>query len=76
MRTKNGETAKELATAIVLTEIGALAKELPYCHRDENPPWFEFRVRQYIAKIHNRMLDNSTLDGMHIEVVSNMGLTG
>jgi hypothetical protein len=69
MRNKDGETPKELATAIVLTEIAALSKELPFNHRDEHPPSFERKVREQIAKIHNRMLDKSNLDGMHVEEV-------
>lgn len=72
-RNKDGETPKEVATAIVLTELSALTKELPFSQRDENPPWFELRVRQCIAKIHNRMLDDSTLDGMHVEVSAQIG---
>ena len=68
MRNKYHETPRELAIGIVLTEIAALAKELPLSHRDEHPPSFELKTRQQIATIHNRMLDKSNLDGMHVEV--------
>ena len=68
MRNKDGETPKELATAIVLTEVAAMSRELPFSHRDEHAPSFELQVRKQLAKIHNNLLDKSTLDGMHVEV--------
>jgi len=66
MRNKNGETPKDLALMIVLTEIATFAEELPFSHRDEHTPSFEREIRYQIARIHNRLLDQSTLDGMHI----------
>lgn len=68
MRNKDGETPKELATAIILTEIAAFAKELPFSHRDEHTASFELATRRQMARMHNRLLNKSTLDGVEISV--------
>lgn len=65
MRSKDGFTPIEMAYAAA---IGLLAN---YHHLRDDPketPAFNRRLNVQLAKLHNRLLDESGLDGLYIEV--------
>jgi len=58
------EAPRDMAHMLVIDMIGQLARE--YADTAQNA--YERRVAIQIARIHNRLLDASGLDGLHIEI--------
>jgi hypothetical protein len=64
---KDGHTPKSYAMSSAITELHGLYK-LYYVDpaRIEGTTMFQRAVMLQLAKLHNRMLDDSDLDGLHI----------
>lgn len=64
----DGHTPSSYAVSEVITAILVRYRVLErYPEEIEGTPAFRRSVMKQLAAIHNRMLDNSNLDGLHIE---------
>ena len=64
MKSKDGFTPKELATDIVLSWIKASALEQVNNYLDEETPTFRKKVIEHLMKMHDKMLEQSGLNGI------------
>jgi hypothetical protein len=68
MRTKDGYTPTETACSLTMGWIRAMVANRTADIEDlEMTPSLEAAVRKQLAKIHNRLLDKSKLDGQYLD---------